>query len=122
MKRGRSTGNPTLAQQWRFRVIQEIGCIACLAIGRKSPAEIHHLTVGGLHGQKRRGHDFTVGLCCYHHRGVAAGSAISARGLEPLLGHSYALNPKGFRAQFGRDDALLARQNQLIEHHTRTAA
>lgn len=108
MKRGRSTGTPTKAQQARFDAIKHIGCIACRECGIGwAPAEIHHLTVGGKHGQKRRGHDFTVGLCCFHHRG------------EPLpwqdkCGPSYALQPRAFRERFGQDDVLLEKQNALI--------
>lgn len=114
MKRGRSTGKPTKAQETRFMAIKEIGCIACRMRGIKAgDAEIHHMTSGGKHGQKRRGHDFTVGLCAYHHRG------------EPVpfnLGPSYALQPRLFRETFGDDDALLAYQNRLIAEQQEIAA
>lgn len=108
MKRGRSTRAPTQAQRERFAAIQREGCICCRECGVGwMPAEIHHLTIGGRHGQKRRGHDYTIGLCIYHHRG------------QPLpwqdkLGPSYALQPRAFREEFGQDDELLARQNELI--------
>ncbi|MBA0285284.1 hypothetical protein D7Y26_09480 [Stenotrophomonas maltophilia] len=60
MKRGRSTGNPTVAQQQRMDAITEIGCIVCDALGHGfMPCQVHHLLVGGKHGQPRRGHDFT---------------------------------------------------------------
>lgn len=110
MKRGRSTGNPTMADRYRFDMIQEIGCICCLQIvGGYVPAEIHHLTVGGKHGQKRRGHQYTIGLCSYHHRGYPVPWASSYD-----LGPSYAQQPRAFRCDFGNDDVLLARQNELI--------
>lgn len=112
MKRGRSTGKPRGAQAARFALIWEHGCVACLIYGLYTLPEIHHLTVGGKHGQKRRGHDFTIGLCPYHHRGDPG---FSDRELcELAYGPSYALQPKLFRETFGQDDYLLAYQNQLI--------
>ena len=114
MRRGRSTGNPTKAQAARFAALREHGCIACHMRGIDVVGEIHHLTVGGKHGQKRRGHDFTICLCAWHHRG------------EPThltaiydLGPSYAREPRRFREVFGNDDALLAYQESLL---TRNAA
>lgn len=68
MKRGRSTGNKTKAQQVRLDTIKEIGCIACIALGfGHMGCHEHHLLVAGKHGQHRRGHDFTIGLCPWHH-------------------------------------------------------
>lgn len=113
MKTGRSTGNPTKAQKARFYAIQEIGCIVCRRHRRlKRAAEIHHLTVGGKHGQKRRGHDFTIGLCSWHHRGVNAFGNPSLG--ATTYGPSYALEPRKFRERFGNDDQLLRYQNELI--------
>lgn len=112
MKKGRSTGAPTAAQAHRFALIKEIGCICCWIKGvPRVPADIHHLTIGGKHGQKRRGHDDTIGLCQWHHRGVLPylGAQLAAG-----LGPSYALEPRKFREQFGTDDQLLEFQNQAI--------
>lgn len=91
----------------RFRAIKEIGCIACLRFGVWRVPEVHHLNLGGLAGHKRRGDEFTIGLCDYHHRGVK--SALSG-----LCGPSLALTPNAFRAHFGSDDALLLEQNKLV--------
>lgn len=112
MKRGRSTGTPTRAQQARFDAIREVGCIACRMRGLARFAEIHHLTVGGRHGQKRRGHDATIGLCPWHHRGE---NTSGERDPAALYGPSYAHQPRAFRETFGSDEALLAMQNELIE-------
>lgn len=44
MKRGRSTGKPTNAQQQRMDAITEIGCIVCDALGHGfMPCQVHHL-------------------------------------------------------------------------------
>lgn len=110
MKRGRSTTTPTKEEAARFEAIREYGCLVCRAFfNMLAGAEIHHLTIGGRHGQKRRGHLFSIGLCPYHHRG-------HQQDREPLyLGPSYALQPKKFRERFGQDDELLEKQNRLLE-------
>lgn len=106
MKRGRSNGKPTAAQQQRMDVITEIGCIVAYSLGidlgdRPIPAEVHHLTVGGKHGAKRRGHDFTIGLNPWSHRGEPFGGMSAAR-CEELLGPSYARPPRKFRQEADR--------------------
>ncbi|MEA9605730.1 Ref family recombination enhancement nuclease [Xanthomonas campestris pv. plantaginis] len=122
MRRGRSTGNPTSAQRARFGAICDIGCIVArsLHLGHV-PCEIHHLTVGGKHGAPRRGHDETVGLNSWSHRGEPFGG-LSAERCEALFGPSYARQPRRFRQEIGNDDYLLDLQNTLIEQHSRRAA
>lgn len=118
MRTGRSTGKPTAAQVARFEAIHRIGCVACRKRGEINHAEIHHLTTGGLHGQKRRGHDYVVGLCVWHHRGAPfptlEGRDRTAADCLQELGFSYARDPRRFREIFGRDEELLAYQNDLI--------
>lgn len=109
MKRGRKPASQ--GDKQRFAAIKEIGCIACRMYGFGYVAcEVHHLTVGGKHGAPRRGHEYTVGLCTYHHRG-------EADGYGHARGPSYAKAPKAFRATFGPDEDLLAKQNELIALH-----
>lgn len=117
MKLGRSTGNPTMAQRQRMDAIRDMGCIVAQALGMGYvPCEVHHLTVGGKHGQKRRGHDFTIGLNPWSHRGEAFGG-MSADTCERLFGPSYAKQPRRFRLEIGTDDYLLDLQNTLLEQH-----
>ncbi|WP_064746790.1 Ref family recombination enhancement nuclease [Lysobacter antibioticus] len=114
MKRGRSTNAPTKAQQRRFELIKERGCVACwLHCQVHRYPEIHHLTIGGKHGQKRRGHDFTIGLCAWHHRGINAfGNAdLGRQTYGPSLHH----HAREFRAAFGSDDSLLEFQNAILD-------
>ncbi len=97
--------------------ITDIGCIVAHSLGLGFvPCEVHHLTVGGKHGQKRRGHDFTVGLNSWSHRGEPFGGMSAAR-CEELFGPSYARQPRKFRQDVGTDDYLLDLQNTLIEKH-----
>ncbi|UHQ21911.1 Ref family protein [Lysobacter sp. 5GHs7-4] len=112
MKRGRSTGNPTKAQVARWDFIREIGCVCCRINGIVRLPEIHHMTVGGKHGQKRLGHDFTFGLCAWHHRGV---NAWGREGCGRFAyGPSFALEPTAFRKIFGTQEELLEFQNLLL--------
>lgn len=120
MKRGRSTGKPTIAQQRRFDRIKDpdpetgIGCLIAQILGLKFiPAEIHHLTIGGHHGQKRRGHDFTIGINSWSHRGDPLPGWSVEKCLR-VLGPSFAIEPNAFRERFGADDELLARQNEIL--------
>lgn len=108
----RSTPPPTPAQAARMEDIHRIGCIACLMLdpARRTPCTIHHLTIGGKHGQKRRGHDLTVGLCDWHHQGIGVKEK-----LLPLYGPSYARQPLPFRERFGRDDELMEFQDELLK-------
>jgi hypothetical protein len=103
--------------------IHEHGCIACRmhGIGNVWP-EIHHLTSTGQHGNGARvGHDATVGLCSWHHRGIVFdGHAVET--CDAIRGPSLAHTPRSFRATYGRDEKLLAYQNRLLgESHRATA-
>ena len=105
------SGKPrTKAQQSRFDAIKEGPCLACKKLHLQSfYPEIHHLLSGGI----RRGHDYSIGLCSYHHRGH-----IDARSNTTFIRNTYGPNlfdeAKKFHAEFGSDDELLEMQNQLI--------
>ncbi len=122
MKRGRSTGKPTAAQQRRFDRIKDpdpmtgTGCLIAhiLDVGW-IPCAIHHLLCGGHHGQKRRGHDYTIGLNDWSHQGRPLTEyGWSAEDCRRILGPSFAIEPNAFREQFGSDDELLALQNRIL--------
>jgi len=102
----------TPADAARYEAIRQIGCLACRKRGLDSPAEVHHLNLGGHAGMKRRGNEFTIGLCAHHHRDDPGPS--SRRTMEQIYGPSLAGASKRFRAEFGSDAELLALQNELI--------
>lgn len=120
----KSLGPPTAEQLRRWEWMEQFGCLAChflcKPIGRQcGPVERHHLTVGGKHGAPRLGHDFTIMLGAWHHRGEAMPGATSMGGgsseaAEMVFGPSYAKTPRAFRAEFGSDENLLRQQNELI--------
>lgn len=115
---------PTKAERARMAKIVSLGCVACIR-GKYAcplPVEIHHLLDGGV----RRGHAFTVGLCSWHHRGVACNPGFGLMGkdkavffgpggMTPAFGPSLANGSRPFRQHFGSDDDLLAFQNALLE-------
>jgi hypothetical protein len=110
----KSTGKPTKAQQDRFVRLRNIGCIACRKRGFLCVVpEIHHCNLDGKAGQKRRGHDFTLPLCGWHHQGKP-GPLWSAKFTKDLLGPSLKLQSRAFRQEFGTDDELLAEVNAML--------
>lgn len=94
-----STGKATKAQIARWQRFESLGCIACWQHGVYSVPEVQHLLSGG----RRKGHDFTIPLCPYHHRGVGQG-----------IGTSLAFGSKPFHEQYGSDDRLLMLTNDLL--------
>lgn len=100
----------------RFDALRAFGCICChlnMHNGDKLrtvfAVEIHHLNGGGHHGQKRRGDEYTIPLCTWHHRGIGP-----AKEYAEMYGPSWAKGSKPFRAVYGSDDELLALANRLI--------
>lgn len=126
LKQGRSTGTPTKAEAERMAKIPHLGCIACFIelkrnsanlhafFGQQTACEVHHLNVGGKHGQKRRGHRYTIGLCSWHHRGESTISTIHER-VREILGPSFLHHARAFRERYGSDDELLELQDDLLK-------
>lgn len=105
---------PTKAQQLRMDRIREIGCIACRKRGGSTQCEIHHQNLGGKAGQKCLGHDFTIGLCAWHHDGRQTLAIPTRAAHRAALGPCLKYDSREFRAEFGTDSELLAYQNELI--------
>ena len=117
MKSGPSTGSPTKAQVQRFQAIADLGCVACLLDGRGGePPDIHHLLSGG----KRRGHDATIGLCPWHHRGQPK-NGLGEVGMRALFGPSMHHHKRAFIERYGSDDALLEMQDRLLAKYAELA-
>lgn len=100
----------------RAESLHMVGRICCRLnhdlglVPTRQHVELHHLNGGGHHGQKRRGDDFTIPLCVWHHRGLGIAKLMTA-----VHGPSWAKGSKPFRAVYGTDDELLALVNSLIE-------
>lgn len=97
----------------RFRLIYEIGCVACYVQGYFQPCQIHHLNLDQHAGQERRGDAFTIGLCPWHHVGEPIAGATQKQ-CRIMFGPSMKHEPRAFRERFGSDDHQLRYQNYLI--------
>lgn len=97
-------------------MLRRIGCIACRLAQAFSQTglEIHHTNLGGHAGQKRRGHQFTLPLCRWHHQGHQSGGRTKAQ-MADAFGPSLALQSKAFRERFGTDDQLLEKVELLMD-------
>lgn len=97
--------------------IVELGCVACRSEHPESlcPLEVHHLLDGGV----RRGHEFTVCLCAWHHRGMPP-NGFNVTTATNMFGPSLYHNGRAFRALYGDDNALMAFQTFLLREYSDT--
>jgi hypothetical protein len=112
------------AREHRYRRLKEMGCIACSiesgGLWSCGVLEIHHLNGGGHAGQKRRGDEFTIPLCSYHHQGQPP-SGESTSSARVLYGPSLKYHSRNFREAYGSDDELLAKVDAEIGRRDRVA-
>jgi hypothetical protein len=113
-----STGKPTKAEQLRLDRIHAMPCIACemeadwskvrkeIPMNQPLPTEAHHLVDKGTR-KHSGGHDATIPLCRWHHRGEII-YPLSGREMRQLHGPSFALSKKVFIALYGSERDLLA--------------
>lgn len=109
-------GAPTKAHQRRFQMMQHFGCIASYIEGRSGePGDIHHLLSGG----ERIGHEATICLAPWFHRGNPPGGMTIAQA-KAMFGPSMKHHPREFRARYGTDAELLKLQNELLAEAEKT--
>jgi hypothetical protein len=83
-----------VAERKHLAALVDIGCIACLIVGIKTPqVEIHHLRSGAGMGQ-RSNHYRAIPLCAPHHRTGGHGIALHA-------------GQKAFEEKYGTEEHLL---------------
>lgn len=102
----------------RCQRIYQIGCLACRQRRRYSQCQVHHLNEDGKAGAKRRGDEFTIGLCPWHHVGEPL-HGLTREECRRIVGPSLKHESGAFREEFGSDDVLLAKQNGLISQAER---
>lgn len=106
-----STGTPTKEQAARFVALKYLGCVACILRGQPArEPDVHHLLSGG----RRRGHDYTIPLCEWHHRAQPPSGMFSGE-CRIMFGPSLAEGSKTFHAEFGSDDFLLSETNRRLD-------
>lgn len=117
LRQRRSTHKPTKAQVLRLERITRGECICC-AINRRigyataafGGCDAHHLLSGG----RRIGHDATIGICPWHHRGVKPYDAMTDAEASRTFGPSLAHGSRPFHDVYGSDVDLLAQQNEVL--------
>lgn len=111
----------TKAELARLARVKQLPCLACVKFGlhdiQCGATEANHLLSGG----KRRGHDSTVPLGIWHHRGIPL-DGWSLHAMNAMFGPSLRLTSKKFHAEFGSDAELLAETEQLLAKQSVEAA
>ena len=107
------TRKATAKQKKRMETIKVLGCVACLLDGvLDRHATVHHILAGGI-GSKRLGHDFTIGLCDWHHQ-ATCNRGLSLSAMCSKWGPSLAHSPRKFVEQYGSERELLEIQNFIL--------
>lgn len=102
-----STGRPTQVQQVRLERLAGMRCLACLIQGPPQPfrTEVHHLVDFGYR-KHSGGHDATVPLCGWHHRGQCLPGWTGSQ-MRDRFGPSLALSRREFVGAFYPERDLL---------------
>jgi len=108
MKRSKKAA--TVSQRSRWDLLRDYGCICCRKKGLIRHPEIHHLLSGG----RRMGHDHTIPLCPWHHRGEPMTIDSTKKTTEAWLGPSLAESLIRFNHIFGSETELLLEVNKWL--------
>lgn len=105
-----SSERVTAAQAERFGHIKAGRCVACWKRGMVTiGCDAHHLLSGG----RRIGHEASVALCLWHHRGHPL-PGVTPPQMRFQYGPSLMDGSKTFRAAYGTDAELLELQEQML--------
>lgn len=106
-----STRKPRIADIERFAKLRAIGCIVSrIYFNRWEPAEIHHL----VEGRKRLGHQFTIPLSPWFHRGIPPLPNMRPSEATKEIGPSLALSKRDFVSRFKTERELLEETDKLL--------
>lgn len=110
-----STGKPTKAEQLRLDRIHAMPCGPCVKekIAQPSRTEAHHLTDKGTR-KHSGGHDATIPMCGWHHRGERV-EYMSSREMRLVYGPSLALHKREFIACYGTEREQLAEIDERLK-------
>jgi AraC-like DNA-binding protein len=94
-------------------LLKQFGCIACRHRGLSGHSvEIHHLVEG-----YRLGHEYTIPLCIWHHRGERENLNVPMAKMREFFGPSLAREKKQFVREFGSERELLEGVNQWLDRN-----
>lgn len=109
-----STGRPTKAQNVRLDAVSRMRCVCCEIEGvpQPFPTEVDHLVDKGYRIHSG-GHDATIPVCGWHHRGVCR-DGMSSDTMKAHYGPSFFLQAKTAAKWYGTKRDLLARVNAKL--------
>lgn len=112
-----STGKPTKAQQARLDRVHALPCLPCEKENIAQPlrTEAHHLVDKGTR-KLSGGHDATIPMCGWHHRGDLI-EYMSSREMHLVYGPSFARNKREFIACYGTERELLAETDERLKQY-----
>ena len=116
------TPKATPAQEHRFEVIKEYGgCVACMLMGYNDVhASIEHVTESGRRiGKGNQQHNWTIGLCGWHHFG-RCWHGRNRQQMVGIVGPSLSHGRKYFEEYFGREEILVQIQDLIIARYDDT--
>lgn len=106
------TQHRTVADRQRFEALKALGCVAChLEDNGYEPPDIHHLLSGG----RRMGHQQTIPLCPWHHKGDNH-TPLSDDEVRRLRGPSLAREKRAFVDRYGTEGQLVQVVDRWLEH------
>lgn len=110
-----STGKTTKAEQLRLDRIHAMPCPPCEKekIAQPSRTEAHHLVDKGTRALSG-GHDATIPLCGWHHRGECV-EYMSGREMKLVYGPSLKLHKREFIARYGTEREQLAVTDERLK-------
>lgn len=109
-----STGRPTKAQSARLDAVSAMCCVCCQMERAQQPwpTEVDHLVDKGTR-KHSGGHDATIPLCAWHHRGLCL-DGVSAETMHARYGPSFALRGRLAATWYGTKRELLEFVNALL--------
>jgi Recombination enhancement, RecA-dependent nuclease len=105
----------TKADAKRLEIIHRLPCMACAQNGSDTGmrVEAHHIVDKGYR-KHSGGHQATLPLCQYHHRGEPSPILLHKSAMLLAHGPSLADNKKAFIARYGTERQLLANIDKVI--------
>lgn len=109
-----STGAPTKAQRTRLDALSRMRCLCCEfeKVQQPWPTEIDHLVDNGYR-RLSGGHDATIPLCAWHHRGLCL-DGCTTETMTGRYGPSFALRGRLAAVWYGSKRDLLERVNARL--------
>lgn len=120
-------GKPqTKEESARIVAAKEGPCICCLILHERGELERDMVVIGcdynhAKSGNIRRGHRFGFALCRWHHERHPWGE-FTHRQMAVIYGVSLKDGSRLFHETYGSDDALIAKQDEILGSDGRAAA